>query len=268
MTEKLALGAGLRRGLRPDGDHARRRRCSTCRRSRGTTGTSSTRDDGDVIAKIVPNSRRAQHGLRPRRAEAVPGRAEVAAADGRRHDDAHGRRGPSARSRERSGPFTVNGRQTLCFVNVNDLLGFEVGDLTTGKKLHRVEVPGLQEGPGQAARLPEPRHRPDARREGALGRRRPQPARSTSSTPRRCRRSRSRAIELRDEPGWVTFSLDGRLRLPLDRRGDRRQDAEDRRRPEGRDRAATSRARRCSRSTSQGDQPVRTGDQFGVGRAP
>ena len=29
-------------------------------------------------------------------------------------------------------PFTVNGRQTLCFVNVNGLLGFEVGDLRTG----------------------------------------------------------------------------------------------------------------------------------------
>ncbi|MDB5306793.1 MAG: Surface antigen [Gemmataceae bacterium] len=44
-------------------------------------------------------------------------------------------------------PFTINGSQTLCFVNVNDLLGFEVGDLKTGKKLHRVEVPGVAAGP-------------------------------------------------------------------------------------------------------------------------
>src|SRR6516164_3843811 len=29
-------------------------------------------------------------------------------------------------------PFTVNGSQTLCFVNVNGLLGFEVGDLRSG----------------------------------------------------------------------------------------------------------------------------------------
>src|SRR5262249_52943488 len=36
-------------------------------------------------------------------------------------------------------PFTVNGKATLCFVNVNELLGFEVGDLSTGKKLYRVE---------------------------------------------------------------------------------------------------------------------------------
>ena len=44
-------------------------------------------------------------------------------------------------------PFTVNGAQTLCFVNVNDLLGFEVGDLKTGKMLHRVEVAGFKKGP-------------------------------------------------------------------------------------------------------------------------
>src|SRR5262249_21724300 len=44
-------------------------------------------------------------------------------------------------------PFTVNGAQTLCFVNVNDLLGFEVGDLKTGKVLHRVSVTGFNKGP-------------------------------------------------------------------------------------------------------------------------
>ncbi len=35
-------------------------------------------------------------------------------------------------------PFTVNGSNTLCFVNLNGLLGFEVGDIRTGKKLYRV----------------------------------------------------------------------------------------------------------------------------------
>src|SRR5690242_20192220 len=43
-------------------------------------------------------------------------------------------------------PFTVNAAGTLCFVNVNGLLGFEVGDLTTGKKLYRVEVQGFEKG--------------------------------------------------------------------------------------------------------------------------
>ncbi|MGH9768500.1 MAG: YncE family protein, partial [Blastocatellia bacterium] len=44
-------------------------------------------------------------------------------------------------------PFTINSAQTLCYVNVNELLGFEIGDLKTGKMLHRVEVSGFQKGP-------------------------------------------------------------------------------------------------------------------------
>ena len=44
-------------------------------------------------------------------------------------------------------PFTVNGANTMVFVNVNGLLGFEVGDLKTGKKLYHVEVEGYKQGP-------------------------------------------------------------------------------------------------------------------------
>jgi DNA-binding beta-propeller fold protein YncE len=44
-------------------------------------------------------------------------------------------------------PFTVNGAETLAFVNVNGLLGFEVGDIITGKQLARVEVKGYKQGP-------------------------------------------------------------------------------------------------------------------------
>ena len=44
-------------------------------------------------------------------------------------------------------PFTVNGSNTLVFVNINGLLGFEVGDIRTGKKLYRVEVEGYKQGP-------------------------------------------------------------------------------------------------------------------------
>jgi DNA-binding beta-propeller fold protein YncE len=43
-------------------------------------------------------------------------------------------------------PFTINGAESLVFVNVNDLLGFEVGDIKTGKKLYHVEVEGYQKG--------------------------------------------------------------------------------------------------------------------------
>ena len=39
-------------------------------------------------------------------------------------------------------PFTINGRNTLAIVNVNRLIGFEVGDIATGQKLWRVTTPG------------------------------------------------------------------------------------------------------------------------------
>ena len=52
-------------------------------------------------------------------------------------------------------PFTVNAAKTLCFVTVNDLLGFEVGDMTTGKMLHRVEVENFKKGASQTTRMPQ-----------------------------------------------------------------------------------------------------------------
>ncbi len=42
-------------------------------------------------------------------------------------------------------PFTINGKETLAFVNVNRFLGFEVGDIVSGKKLYTVGVPGYPE---------------------------------------------------------------------------------------------------------------------------
>jgi DNA-binding beta-propeller fold protein YncE len=43
-------------------------------------------------------------------------------------------------------PLTVNGADSLVYVNVNNLLGFEIGDLHTGKKLYHVEVTGFEKG--------------------------------------------------------------------------------------------------------------------------
>ena len=44
---------------------------------------------------------------------------------------------------ERIRPFAINGRETLAFVTVNYLSGFEVADLERGRVLHRVEVEGF-----------------------------------------------------------------------------------------------------------------------------
>jgi DNA-binding beta-propeller fold protein YncE len=106
-------------------------------------------------------------------------------------------------------PFTINGSQTLCFVNLNGLLGFEVGDLKTGKKLYRVEVEGYK--PGPVKRHGCPSHgiamTPDEKEiwvcDGANSRLHIFDA---TATPPKLMSS----IPVRDQPGWITFSIDGR----------------------------------------------------------
>ena len=39
-------------------------------------------------------------------------------------------------------PLTMNHDASLVYVNVNDLIGFEIGDVKTGKVLGRFELPG------------------------------------------------------------------------------------------------------------------------------
>ena len=161
-------------------------------------------------------------------------------------------------------PFTVNGKQTLAFVNVNGLLGFEIGDITTGQKLHRVEVQGFQIG------VPK--------RHGC-------PSHGVGLTPDEkevwvCDAANSRmhifdatvmppkqvaSIAVREQPGWITFSLDGKLAYPstgevidiktrkivaalTDETG------------------AGVHSEKMVEIHFRGDTPVRTGDQFGVGR--
>ena len=110
-------------------------------------------------------------------------------------------------------PFTVNGRQTRCYVCINGLLGFEVGDITTGEKLHRVEVQGFEQGPVKRHGCPS--HgiglTPDETEIWVVDghNRRVHIFDNTVEPPRQLE-----SIELRDEPGWVTFSIDGTLAWP------------------------------------------------------
>jgi len=106
-------------------------------------------------------------------------------------------------------PFTVNGSQTLCFVNVNNLLGFEVGDIRTGKMLHRVEVQGYKQGPVKRHGCPS--HgialTPDEKEiwlaDGANSMLHVFDA--TVMPPKQ-----TASLKVRDQPGWITFSIDGR----------------------------------------------------------
>jgi DNA-binding beta-propeller fold protein YncE len=110
-------------------------------------------------------------------------------------------------------PFTVNGAQTRVFVNVNGLLGFEVGYLTTNKVIDRVEVKGFPKGTPKRHGCPS--HgiglTPDEREiwlcDGFNSRLHIFDA--TVSPPKQ-----GESIALREQPGWVTFSRDGTYAYP------------------------------------------------------
>ena len=110
-------------------------------------------------------------------------------------------------------PFTINGSQTLCYVNVNGLLGFEIGDLKTGKKIHHVEVQGFQQG--TVKRHGCPSHgiglTPDEKEVWLCdaANQRMHIFDNTVMPPKQVA-----SVELRDQPGWITFSLDGKHAYP------------------------------------------------------
>ena len=110
-------------------------------------------------------------------------------------------------------PFTINGRQTRCYCCVDGLLGFEIGDLTTGKMIHRIEVPGVTQGPVKMHGCPS--HgvglTPDEKEIWVTDAHnhkmhvydaRPEPPVFKES------------VTVCDEPGWITFSVDGRFAYP------------------------------------------------------
>jgi DNA-binding beta-propeller fold protein YncE len=161
-------------------------------------------------------------------------------------------------------PFTVNASETLCFVNVNDLLGFEIGDIRTGEKLHRIEVQGFQQGPVKRHGCPS--HgiglTPDEREIWLTDahNRRLHIFDATVMPPKQVE-----SIELRDEPGWVTFTIDGKLAYPST--GDV-IDVATRKIIAGlTDENGTAvQSEKLLEIDFRGDRPIRAGDQFGIGR--
>ena len=161
-------------------------------------------------------------------------------------------------------PFTVNSTQTRCYVNINKLLGFEIGDITTGKMLHRVEVQGFETG--AIKRHGCPSHgiglTPDDKEiwvsDGANSH--VHIFDVTSEPP-----SQVASIKLRYQPGWVTFSIDGTLAYPstgevIDRETRkivaRLEDEEGR----------PVQSEKMLEIDFRGNQPMKAGDQFGFGR--
>jgi hypothetical protein len=162
-------------------------------------------------------------------------------------------------------PFTVNAAQTLCFVCVNGLLGFEVGDLKTGKLLHRVKVTGYKQG--TVKRHGCPSHgvglTPDEKEVWVCD-----AANSslhvfdaTQMPPKQ-----TKTVGLRDQPGWVTFSLDGKYAYPstgevIDTKTKKILYAlKD-------EKGREVHSEKMVEIHFEDGKPVKVGDQFGVGRA-
>ena len=160
-------------------------------------------------------------------------------------------------------PFVVNGAQTRAYVCVNDLLGFEVADLKSGKLIHRVTVSDFKKG--AVKRHGCPSHgvglTPDEKEVWVVDAFNQKVHIFDNTDPPKQKES----ISLREQPGWVTFSLDGKFAYPstgevIDT-ATRKVVA-----------ALTDERGREVHSEKmvevhfQGGKPVRAGDQFGVGR--
>ena len=161
-------------------------------------------------------------------------------------------------------PFTVNGRGTVGYLCVNALLGFEVADLVTGRKLYRVEVQGFPVGPTKRHGCPS--HgiglTPDEREVWVCDAHnsRVHVFDNTAMPPKQ-----GTSIELREQPGWVTFSIDGRYAYPST--GDvidakTKRIVTDLKDEAGRD----VESEKLLEIDFDGSKPVRAGDQFGLGR--
>jgi DNA-binding beta-propeller fold protein YncE len=161
-------------------------------------------------------------------------------------------------------PFTVNGAQTLAYVCVNGLLGFEVGDLRTGKLLHRVEVPGVRQGPVKRHGCPS--HgvglTPDEREVWVVDAFNQQVHfyDNTASPPRYLS-----SLKVHEEPGWITFTRAGDFGYPST--GEvvdvRTKQVVARLRDE---KGGLVMSEKLLEIGWSGGRPVRNGDQFGVGR--
>jgi len=109
-------------------------------------------------------------------------------------------------------PFTINGKETVAYVTVDSLLGFEVGDLTTGKKMAHVEVEGW--APGPVRRHGNPSHgiavTPDEKELWLADGYNMRLHVFSATAPYQ----QLTTIPLSDMPGWISFSIDGNYVYP------------------------------------------------------
>jgi hypothetical protein len=220
---------------------------------------------GERLAKVITNSgaHNTVYALDGSRVYLAGLRSPfLSVADPRTHTVVHSV-GPFSNSIR---PFTVNAEQTLCYVNVNQLLGFEIGDIRTGKKLHRIEVQGYDKGPVKRHGCPS--HgiglTPDEREVWVCdGHNHAVHVFDNTVVPPK----QITTIQVRDQPGWISFSIDGTRAYPstgevFDTRSKTRVVAlqDEARREVG--------SEKLLEVVFEGERPMRASDQFGLGVKP
>lgn len=109
-------------------------------------------------------------------------------------------------------PFTINGSETLAFVTVNDLLGFEVVDLVNDKLVATKTVLGWDKGP--VRRHGNPSHgiglTPDETEVWVADGHNMRIHIFSAKAPYK----QQTTIPLIDMPGWITFSISGKYAYP------------------------------------------------------
>jgi DNA-binding beta-propeller fold protein YncE len=109
-------------------------------------------------------------------------------------------------------PFTINSKETLVYVTVDSLLGFEVGDLKLGTMLVHVVVEGWEKGP--VRRHGNPSHgiglTPDEKELWLCDGHNMRLHVFSAVAPYQ----QLTTISLQDMPGWITFTRDGKYAYP------------------------------------------------------
>jgi hypothetical protein len=111
-------------------------------------------------------------------------------------------------------PFTINGNASYLYANVNELLGFEVADLKTGKMIHRVEVKGFGWSPDRIFEHGTPSHgialSPDEKEvwlaDAVNANGYVHIFDATVMPPKQMK-----SVKTRDLPAWITFGIDGKF---------------------------------------------------------
>jgi len=112
-------------------------------------------------------------------------------------------------------PFTVNGRGTLIFADVNGFLGFEVADVKSGEVLQHVAVDGFGWAKDRVVEHSTPSHgialSPDEKELwlGDLANGYIHVFDATVMPPKQMK-----SIRTRSNPSWITFGLDGKYVFP------------------------------------------------------